>query len=70
MRASPPSAVPTVGSTAQALRACMTDPVAFATQCELAGECARDDVRRQALVRDGVAELVRPSQLACHAALG
>ena len=46
-------------STAQALRACMTDPVAFAYECTLAGEAAQDPASREAMVKDGVAELVR-----------
>lgn len=46
-------------SVAQALRACMTDPVAFAYECTLAGETAQDAASREAMVKDGVAELVR-----------
>jgi hypothetical protein len=46
-------------STAQALRACMTDPVAFAYECTLAGEAAQDAASREAMLNDGVAELAR-----------
>jgi hypothetical protein len=56
------------GGTAAALRACLTDPAAFASQCELAGERAREDVQRQALVKDGVPELVRASPAAAPCA--
>ena len=61
-------------STAQALRACMTDPVAFAAECALAGEAAQDAASREAMVKDGVAELVRStarcSARGCRASVG